>query len=123
MRYFLSKNNGEGNTIFGPELKAINDAGFNDFENKRIELINKHGVKDDKGKPIIKENGQVDIVNMDEFTKELEETKKGFVDLWKFLDEEIEINPHKININDIPDEIIEDQPTMDRLIKYVTESA
>lgn len=122
MRYFLSKNNGEGNTIFGPELKAINDAGMSDFEKKRIELLKEFAEKDDKGNMITLENGQADIKNMEGFAKAYEEMRKSFDELWKFVEGDTEITPHKISIDDIPDEVVEDQPTMDRLTKYINES-
>lgn len=119
MRYFLSKNNGEGNTIFGPELKAINDAGYADYEKKRIDLLKEFAEKDDKGNIITLENGQADIKNMEAFTKAHEEMRKSFDELWKFIEGEAETTPHLIALDDIPDEIIEDQITMDRLRKYI----
>lgn len=91
------------------------------FEKERIELAKKHAKKDDKGKPVIV--GQnFEIEDMESFESELATLKekhkeaiekreaqlKDFEDL---LQKEVEINLHKISLEDVPQGITTKQMT------------
>lgn len=79
---------------------------FKIYDEQRIKLAEKHAKKDDKGEPIV--NGEkYDIENKEEFEKELnelkekhkdaiEEREKQIEDYEKELDEESDIEIHKI---------------------------
>lgn len=99
MKYFNSKNI----EITKPEIKAIGDAGYTEYEKERVELVKKHGDKDDKGELKTNENGTVNIQNPSEFAKDIETLKEKHKELFKFLEEEVEIKLHQIRLMDMPD--------------------
>jgi hypothetical protein len=99
MKYFNSKNI----EIMKPEIKAIGDTGYTEYEKERVELVKKHGEKDEKGELKTNENGTVNLPNPAEFTKEVEALKEKHKELFKFLEEEVEIKFHQIKLVDMPD--------------------
>ena len=99
MKYFVSKN-GE---IAKTEIKAINDAGYSEYEKDRVEVVKKFGDKDDKGELKTNENGTVNIKDIEGFNKEIEGLKEKHKKLFEFLEEEVEIKLHQIKLSDMPD--------------------
>lgn len=99
------------------EVAKPNDK-INDFERKRLMLCNRHCEKDENKKPIIENNMFKGLVGNKEFNKDFLELKEGYKeDLEKqenklkevddLLKEEIEIKFEKINLDLIPDDIID----------------
>lgn len=92
-----------------------------EFEKKRVELCTKHSKKDKNGEPKIKDDA-FDIEDKVKFQEELDKLKEkeGFEELEKeqkkkkeeinsLLEEEIEIELHKIKLDDFPDELTANQ--------------
>lgn len=125
--YGIAKNK----KIAESEVKAIQEAQqkvmmpekFNEFDKKRIELCEEVADKDEDGKPIKINNGQqfsISEERQDEFSEKLkalrEEYKEAieqkdkieqdFIDL---LSEEIEVEFHRIMIDDLPNNITANQ--------------
>lgn len=125
--YGIAKNK----KIAEAEVKAIQEAQqkvempekFNEFDKKRIELCEEVADKDEDGKPIKINNGQqfsISEERQDEFSEKLkalrEEYKEAieqkdkieqdFIDL---LSEEIEVEFHKVMIDDLPNNITANQ--------------
>lgn len=125
--YGIAKNK----KIAEAEVKAIQEAQqkvempekFNEFDKKRIELCEEVADKDEDGKPIKINNGQqfsISQEKQEEFAEKLkalrEEYKEAieqkdkieqdFIDL---LSEEIEVEFHKVMIDDLPNNITANQ--------------
>lgn len=65
----------------------------NVIEQKRMNLIQEYGEKDDNGNIIQSEDGQVKILNMNEFTKKITE----------LMDSDVEIDLVKIKVSALAD--------------------
>lgn len=98
LRYFLTKNL----KAMGDELDLINKTGYEEYEKARIDLVKQHGKKDDKGELVLTDNGNATILDMKEFGNKLEELRMSYEGLFKFLEEEIDFEPHQIKLDDIP---------------------
>lgn len=120
--YAVSKNL----TSIEPEVKAINESlkpseEYSAYEQKRIELCEKHANKDASGQPKTIMNGtSYDISGEDgnikpEFTaewealkvenKEVIEGREAQIKMYeKSLEEECEVKLHKIKLENIPDD-------------------
>jgi vacuolar-type H+-ATPase subunit I/STV1 len=114
--YVVSKN---ANKVKS-EMEAFKDMtsqskDFQEYEKERIELVELHAKKDEKGKSIIVGN-EYEIDNQQAFDaqiKVLQEKHKEAIDARKkqvddfnsFLKEESKLELHKIDINDCPKEI------------------
>lgn len=89
---------------------------FLEYNKKRIELCEKYCQKDKENNPIIKNNKYCGLERNNEFEKEIEllneeskeviNEKKGLEEEYnKMLMEEIELNFHKILLDDVPIDI------------------
>lgn len=118
--YGIAKNK----RIIETEVKSIEEAqrnqklpdGIEDFEAKRIDLCKEYCDKDKDGKPMVDGNSFVIIENQVVFTEKLTELREEFAeplqarkdqdkDFREFLKEDVEIDLHKIKIDDMPNNI------------------
>lgn len=87
-----------------------------DFRKKRIDLCEQFCEKDDKKKSIIKNNSYCGLEGNKKFNKEVEKLKleyktvldkreKAVGEYDKLLQEEVEVDLHKIILKDIPEDI------------------
>lgn len=106
--------------LIEPEIKSIEKAleasdEFKKFEDKRMELVNKFGKKDDKGKPLVKDN-EYEMDNKEEFEKEFETLKEENKEVYEARQKQIEeynellksestVVLHKIQLSDVPQNI------------------
>jgi len=114
--YVVSKNINKVKSEIDSFRESVKPSdAFNEYEKKRAELCELHARKDDKGKSIIK-NGEYDIDNRQAFDaqlKVLQEDNKDVLDARQkqiedfnaFLREESKVEPHKIDVNDVPKDI------------------
>jgi len=112
------------------ETKAAKD--FLEFDKqrqeKRLKLLEKHAKKDEDGKPIKKENGDYELESISKFTKEVSalfeieyEANKEVVDEYqKLLDQEAEIEFHKVKLENVPEDITTGQ--MNLIFPIIDES-
>lgn len=118
-RYNLLKNK----SVMAAEVDPINQvqAQLGPFEQKRKELCEKWASKDANGNPVTQTdaNGRsmYNITNLIEFNKELkvlQEESKEFNDYEKILNEEVNLNLFKINVDDLPNDL--PTPLLERLL-------
>jgi hypothetical protein len=98
LRYAITKNI----RLMEGEMKDIKTSGYDAFETKRITTIREHAKKDAEGQ-IITDNGNMVLENVDELNKKLEALQTEYADLFKFLDEECEIEPFLISVETLED--------------------
>jgi len=122
--YGIAKNK----RIVDSEVKSIEEAqknqklpdGIEEFESKRIELCKKMADKDEEGNPMVANNSFVLVQNKQKFDKKLEKLRKDYdepislrekqdKEFQDFLKEEVEIDFHTINVNDLPDNVTAQQ--------------
>lgn len=117
--YFIAKNK----ALLESEIKDMKEAiktsdEYNVYEKARIALAEEHAVKED-GKPVVKDNSYV-MEDKDAFNKAwealkdkhkdaIDARKKQVEDFNKFLEEEIELNLHNIQLTDVPANITVEQ--------------
>lgn len=100
--------------LFGETLKASEK--FSEFEDKRVELCKKYCKKDEKGKPLTKNDSYVgledntefqqELVNLKEVHKDIVTERQNQVDEYnKMLSEETKLDFHKILLEDVPADI------------------
>jgi len=103
-----------------PEVEAIEKTlqfseEFGKFDKERIELAKKYAKKDDKGEAEIKNDTYVmeDTTKFDEeflalketYKKEIEEREKQIEEYQNLLKEEAKIELHKVNLENVPEDI------------------
>lgn len=115
--YFLAKNK----VALKPEIEAFEQAqkpseAYIEFENKRIELAQKHADKDASGNPKI-HNGQYVIFDSKtefegdikklktKFKTSIEEREKQLVEYVKMLDENVDFPLTRIKFDQLPKQI------------------
>lgn len=102
------------------EIKALEKTldmsdEYKEFDKKRIKLAEKYSKKDEKGKPIIKDNNY-ELENAEEFNKAFKTLQIENQELWdarekqvneynELLKTESEVVLHKVNITDVPQNI------------------
>lgn len=100
-----------------------------EYDQKRVELCNKHAEKDKEGNPLTTGNNYV-LANNEEFTKEFavlqEEYKdhllnheKKLVEFRKILDIEVDVDIHRVFVNDCPADITTEE--MESIFLMVSE--
>lgn len=103
--------------IFEEILKP--SQGFNDYENKRVDLCVLFSDKDENGNPLT-ENNQYKISNIEEFNVELNKIseeysesidgrKKQVEEYNSLVEEDVTINFQKANFEDLPSDLSEKQ--------------
>ena len=91
-----------------------------EYENKRVELCKQYCEKDKEGKPVIKNNSYSGLdVNVkfdaeikklkEEYKTELDNREKQVKEYNKLLQEKVEIELHKIAVDDLPKDITSKQ--------------
>lgn len=129
--YALTKNK----KLIRTEIESIQESlkpsdKFREFEEKRIELCNDMSKKDENGSPIIINDREFDIEDMDKFTKKLEELKKEYKDVIsketeknkqaiEMLEEDVDIELTQIGLDYFPEGITTSQ--METLMFLVKE--
>lgn len=89
---------------------------FSEYDKERVELCKKYCKKDEKGNPVIKDQTYVGLKENIKFMDELKKLQEDFKEVIdernkqkqeyeKLLDEEIELNFHKILLENIPSDI------------------
>jgi hypothetical protein len=112
--------------LIEPEVKAFQKAGapspeFTAYEKERVELAKSHAKKDEKGRPLSKDN-RYDIENQELFDTEFEalkETHKDAIDarnkqveeLNAILEEETKLDLFKVKQEDLSEELTTQQLT------------
>ena len=112
--YFVAKNR----LNIKNEIEAINETqeaseAFKVYDKERSTLAEKYADKDDKGKPIIRENQYIITAEKEKFEKDLEELKiryKKVVEereeqlskLKEFLNEEVNFEGFQIELDNLP---------------------
>jgi len=97
------------------KLDEVNSKIEKEFEDKRIALVTEYADKDSNDQPII-ENNNYKITNISEFNEKFAELKKEYPEFLKkrqditdnnnkLLDEESELEFHKIKVDNLPDEL------------------
>lgn len=126
--YFVAKNK----ALLESEIKDMKEViktseEYNVYEKARIALAEEHAVKED-GKPVVKDNRYV-MEDKEAFNKACEalklehkdaidQRKKQVEDFNKFLEEEIELNLHNIQLTDVPTNItVEQMEIIEPLVK------
>jgi len=114
--YVVSKNINKVNSEVETFKETIKPSdAFNQYEKERIELVELHAKKDEKGKSIIKGN-EYEIENRQAFDAQFEVLKekhkealdareKQLKDFDAFLKEESKLELHKIDVNEVPSTI------------------
>jgi len=92
---------------------------YKEFEQKRIELVNKYQLKDEANNPLVKDDGTHDfgenVEVLENEWKKLRAKYKSSIDerdeinkqYEEILKEDVELKVIKISFNDLPDDIIE----------------
>jgi hypothetical protein len=89
---------------------------YKEYDDKRIKLCEKFADKDEKGKPILKNNNFIGLENNKEFKEELDKLKEEYKEAVaeqkekkdtynNMLDEEIDFDLHKVKFDELPKDI------------------
>jgi len=93
-----------------------------EYNKKRIEICEKHADKNENGKPIFKGDTYSGVVGNKDFEKEIDdlkskysnaisERKKAIEDYNELLEQEVDVNIHKLKREDLPVDITAGQLT------------
>ena len=89
-------------------IKSI-DKELKIYEEEKQKLINKYGEKDEEGKSKVNENGMINILDTENWNKDIKE----------LLEIEVEINVEKINIDELAKSDLKITPSELTLIDYM----
>ena len=89
-------------------IKSI-DKELKIYEEEKQKLINKYGEKDEEGKSKVNENGMINILDVENWNKDIKE----------LLEIEVEINVEKINIDELAKSDLKITPSELTLIDYM----
>lgn len=89
-------------------IKSI-EKELNIYEEEKQKLINKYGEKDEEGKSKVNENGMINILDVENWNKDIKE----------LLEIEVEINVEKINIDELAKSDLKITPSELTLIDYM----
>lgn len=108
-------------SLLKPEMDSLDKAveatpEFKAFDEKRIELVKKHSKKDDKGNPVMKNQNDYDIEDLDAFNKAFEDLKsdnqevfdtriKQLEEFTELMKSESEVKLFKISLDNVPEDI------------------
>jgi len=131
--YALSKNKGKLQPIIN-EIREkgrppIENDDYKKFDDERLELCKEMSEKDKDGNPVV-DKGEYKVKDIEDFNKKIEALKKKHKsaiekeddrkkEYDKFIEEEIEVEFHKINLDLCPENLSVDQ--MDKISIFIQE--
>jgi len=94
--------------------------GFIEYEEKRITLCKEHCDKDEKGEPVVTDSHFVGLKSNNgfdkawgllksEYAETIEEREKMVEEYKEFLQEEVDVELYKVNLEDVPEDISVEQ--------------